>query len=201
MIVQRCPWSEKEFSGTGYHDTEWGVPVHDDLRLFEFMVLEAAQTGLSWNTILRKREGYRACFAGFDPEKVARFTEKDADRLVLDASIVRHRKKIESAINNARRFLLVAEKHGSFCAWFWRFTDGKPICNAWKEAAEAPASTPLSAAIAKELKIQGFSFLGPTVVYAYMQAVGMVNDHLVSCYRHKEVQELAAACRSGNKGR
>ena len=191
MDVIRCPWSDKGDMGTVYHDAEWGVPRYDDAGQFEFLTLEAAQAGLSWNTILRKREGYRRCFAGFDPEKLVRFTQKDVERLMGDASIIRNRKKIESAINNARRFLEVVEKHGSFCRWFWRFTDGKPIHNNWTEAAQVPATAPLSDAIAKELKKLGFSFLGSTVIYAHMQATGMINDHLVSCFRHAEVRGLA----------
>ncbi len=191
MDKQRCPWGDKGDMGTVYHDEEWGVPRYGDDLQFEFLTLEAAQAGLSWNTILRKREGYRTCFAGFDPQKVARFTQTDVERLMMDASIVRNRKKIESAINNARRFLEMAEAHGSFCNWFWRFTEGRPIWNAWTEAAQVPATTPLSDRIAKEMKKLGFSFMGSTVVYAHMQGIGMINDHLVSCFRHQEVQALA----------
>lgn len=191
MELIRCPWGDKGDMGTTYHDGEWGVPRYDDEGQFEFLTLEAAQAGLSWNTILRKREGYRRCFAGFDPEKVARFTEKDVEMLMQDASIVRNRKKIESAINNARHFLEVTEKYGSFCRWFWSFTDGETIHNSWTEAAQVPATTPLSDVIAKELKKLGFSFLGSTVMYAHMQATGMINDHLLSCFRHAQVRELA----------
>lgn len=171
-----------------YHDEEWGVPCFDDQKQFEFLVLESAQAGLSWNTILNRREGYRRAFAGFDPVRVASFTERDQDRLMADTSIIRNRKKIESAIMNARVFLALVEKHGSFCDWFWRFTEGRPIRNAWSEMREVPVSTPLSDAIAKEMKRLGFRFLGSTTLYAHMQACGMVNDHITSCFRYQELR-------------
>jgi DNA-3-methyladenine glycosylase I len=173
-----------------YHDEEWGVPRYDDLGQFEFLTLESAQAGLSWNTILNKREGYRRCFAEFSPEKVATFTERDVQRLLADASIVRNRKKIESAIHNARLFLDISAKHGGFCKWFWRFTDGKPIQNAWKTMQEVPATTPLSDTIAKEMKTLGFKFMGSTIVYAHMQAAGMVNDHLTTCFRYEQIRSV-----------
>ena len=185
--VIRCPWSVKTEIEAQYHDTEWGVPRFDDAGLFEFLTLEAAQAGLSWITILRKREGYKNAFAGFSAEKAALFTNADVERLMLDAGIVRNRKKIESAISNARLFLELAAKHGSFSNYFWGFVDGKPIQNTWKEMTQVPATTPLSDTIAKEMKKLGFKFLGSTVLYAHMQATGMVNDHLVSCFRHAEI--------------
>ncbi|MDR3073840.1 MAG: DNA-3-methyladenine glycosylase I [Deltaproteobacteria bacterium] len=184
---QRCPWAMNSEIERAYHDTEWGVPRHDDAAQFEFLVLESAQAGLSWVTILKKREGYRRAFAGFDPAKVAAFTQKDVDRLMLDASIVRNRKKIESAISNARIFLDLAAKHGSFSNYIWRFVDGKPLVNAWRAMAEVPATTPLSDAVAKECKKLGMRFLGSTVLYSHMQATGMVNDHLTSCFRRQEI--------------
>lgn len=182
----RCAWAVKTEIESAYHDTEWGAPQFDDAGQFEFMILESAQAGLSWLTILKKREGYRRCFAGFDPVKVAAFTEKDIQRLLADPGIVRNRKKIESAIGNARLFLELAAKHGSFSNYLWAFVDGKPIVNKWKEMAEVPATTPLSDTIAKEMKKLGFKFLGSTVLYAHMQATGIVNDHLISCFRHSE---------------
>ncbi len=170
-----------------YHDEEWGVPVHDDLRHFEFLVLEAAQAGLSWRTILHKREGYRRAFAGFDPARVAAFSEADVESLVLDAGIVRNRRKIASAVQNARAFLAVQDELGTFDALVWRFVDGRPRRNHWRSLGELPASTAESEALSRELRRRGFSFVGPTVVYAHMQACGLVNDHLVSCFRHGEV--------------
>ena len=189
--VTRCPWSLKTSLETAYHDTEWGVPQKDDRVLFEFLILEAAQAGLSWSTVLAKREGYRRCFASFDPEAVGRFTTNDVDRLMQDASIVRNRKKIECSISNARCFLDLAAKHGSFSNYIWAFVDGKPVQNNWQSIAEVPATTPLSDTISKELKRLGFKFLGSTVLYAYMQATGLVNDHLVSCFRYETVKNLS----------
>ena len=187
----RCPWATKHDHEIRYHDEEWGVPCRDDRTQFEFVTLEAAQAGLSWAVILNKREGYRRAFAGFDPEKVAEFTPADVERLVADAGIVRNRLKIESAINNARRFLEVAAVSGSFSNYLWDFVNGQPVCNAWTEISQVPATTPLSDKVAKDLKQKGFKFMGSTVVYAHLQATGLVNDHLVSCFRHKEVQSLA----------
>lgn len=184
----RCAWALRSELEILYHDREWGVPRRDDAGLFEFLLLESAQAGLSWTTILRKREGYRRAFAGFDPAQVARFTPAEAERLREDSGIVRNRLKIASAVNNARLFLDIAARHGSFSAYIWDFVDGRPIVNHWQETAQVPATTPVSDRIAKELKRQGFTFLGSTVVYAYMQAVGMVNDHLVSCFRHAELK-------------
>lgn len=182
----RCPWSLRSPAEIVYHDTEWGVPRFDDAAQFEFLLLESAQAGLSWTTILNKREGYRNAFAGFDPHKVAAFGPADVERLLGDSGIVRNRKKIESAVRNAGLFLETAAKHGSFSAWLWNFVDGRPVVGQWERAEDVPATTPLSDRVAKELKRLGFSFLGSTVTYAHMQATGLVNDHLVSCFRHAE---------------
>ena len=183
----RCPWCLASAEMTAYHDREWGVPCRDDLGQFEFMTLESAQAGLSWACILHKREGYRRCFAGFDPAKVARFTAKDEQRILRDPGIVRNRLKVKAAITNARLFLEVGAKHGGFANYLWSFVDGKPIRNAWTEQSQLPATTPLSDRIAKELKRLGFKFMGSTILYAHMQATGMVNDHLVSCHRYRRV--------------
>ena len=185
----RCKWS------TGgnelylhYHDREWGVPQHDDRVLFEFLILEGAQAGLSWSTILNKREGYRKAFSGFDPEKVARYDKAKIDKLLQDPAIVRNRLKVESAVLNARAFLEVQEEFGSFDAYIWRFTGGKPIQNSWKAMKQVPASTKESDAMSKDLKSRGFKFVGSTIMYAHMQATGMVNDHTVDCFRWKQLQ-------------
>ncbi len=180
----RCPWCGNDPLYVAYHDEEWGVPCHDDRRLFEFLILEGAQAGLSWITILRKREAYRRAFAAFDPEAVARYGETDVARLLADRGIVRNRKKIEAAIGNARAFLEVQEAFGSFNAWLWRFVDGRPVVNRWRSMAEVPAKTPLSQRLSRELAARGLRFVGPTICYAYLQAVGLVNDHLVTCHRH-----------------
>jgi DNA-3-methyladenine glycosylase I len=169
-----------------YHDEEWGVPVHDDRRHFEFLVLEGAQAGLSWSTILRKREGYREAYRGFDPAAVARFNPKSVARLLADARIVRNRLKIESSIHNARCFRKVQEEFGSFDRYLWGFVDGRPVVNRWTELSQIPPSSPLSDRVSKDLKQRGFRFVGTTIVYAHLQAVGVVNDHLVSCFRHPE---------------
>ena len=173
-----------------YHDREWGVPVHDDRKHFEFLVLEAAQAGLSWSTVLRKREGYRRAFSDFDPEKVARYTDKRIEALTLDSSIIRNRMKIAAAVRNARQFLAIQEEFGSFDSYCWRFVDGRPKLNCWKATANVPATSPESDAFSKDLKQRGFSFVGSTIIYAQMQAVGMVNDHLVDCFRYGEVGRL-----------
>jgi DNA-3-methyladenine glycosylase I len=167
-----------------YHDEEWGVPSHDDVHLFELLTLEGAQAGLSWSTILRKREGYRRAFAGFDPAAVARFGKKDVDRLLADPGIVRNRLKVESTVNNAARVLEVQEAAGSLDAYLWSFVDGRPIVNRWRSLSELPAETELSKTISKDLKRRGFRFVGPTAIYAFMQSVGMVDDHTVDCFRH-----------------
>ncbi len=189
----RCPWCGDDPLYVAYHDDEWGVPVRDDPTLFEFLILEGAQAGLSWITILRKRENYRKAFAGFDAEKVAKFGEKDRARLLADEGIVRNRLKIAGAVTNARLFLETAAKHGSFAKFIWDFVDGEPIVNKHRSLADLPAKTPLSDAISKELKRIGFKFVGSTIVYAHMQATGMVNDHLVSCFRHAECRAAGAA--------
>lgn len=169
-----------------YHDTEWGVPVRDDRTHFEFLVLESAQAGLSWWTILRKRGGYRRAFADFAAQKVARFTSRSIERLMQDASIVRNRQKIEAAVNNARKFLEIQREFGSFDAYVWRFVNGKPIVNRWHTAREVPPTSKASDALSKDLKSRGFKFVGSTIVYAHMQATGLINDHLVSCFRYKQ---------------
>ena len=174
-----------------YHHQEWGVPCFDDQILFEFLTLESAQAGLAWITILRKRENYRRAFANFNAEKVARFNSRSTARLMNDAGIVRNRLKIESAINNARKFLAVKEEFGSFANYFWGFVDGQPIQNSYRTLKEVPATTPLSDTISKDMKQRGFRFFGSTICYAHMQATGMVNDHLVSCFRHQECTNLA----------
>ena len=170
-----------------YHDAEWGVPLHDDRALFELLTLEGAQAGLSWSTILRKRDGYRAAFAGFDPARVARFGRRDVDRLLRDARIVRNRLKIESAVNNAKRVLEAQEEFGSFDAYLWRFVDGAPLVGRWRTVRELPAETAESKAMSKELKRRGFRFVGPTVCYAFMQATGLVNDHVTTCFRYRQL--------------
>jgi DNA-3-methyladenine glycosylase I len=176
-----------------YHDDEWGVPVRDDRTLFEFLLLEGAQAGLSWITILRKREGYRAAFVGFDPQRVAGFDDARIAQLLTDTGIVRNRQKVSSAVTNARAFLEVQREFGSFADYIWAFTDGVPLQNAWRTLSEIPAKTPLAETISRDLKARGFKFVGPTIVYAHMQATGMVNDHLVGCFRHREVGAMAAA--------
>jgi DNA-3-methyladenine glycosylase I len=182
----RCGWATNERS-IAYHDAEWGLPVRDDRRWFEFLLLEGAQAGLSWDTILRKRESYRAAFARFDPRKVATFGARDRKRLLADEGIVRNRLKIDSAVTNAKYFLTVQQEFGSFDAYIWRFVDGVPKVNAWRTMKELPASTPESDAMSKDLKRRGFRFVGTTICYAMMQATGMVNDHVVGCFRYGQV--------------
>jgi DNA-3-methyladenine glycosylase I len=173
-----------------YHDREWGVPVHDDRTHFEFLTLEAAQAGLSWSIVLNKRDGYRRAFSGFDPAQVARYTDTRVQMLAGDAGIVRNRMKIAAAVSNARAFLQVQDECGTFDAYCWRFVEGRPKVNRWRSSSEMPATSPESDAFSKDLKRRGFSFVGSTILYAYMQAVGMVNDHLLQCFRHREVQRL-----------
>ena len=185
--LTRCPWCEGADLYRRYHDEEWGVPVHDDQRHFEFLVLESAQAGLSWSTILKKRENYRKAYRGFDPRVVARFGPRDRERLLNDAGIVRNRLKIESSINNAKRFLEVQEEFGSFDNYLWGFVGGKPLVNKWKTLSEIPAKTDLSDTMSKDMKKRGFRFVGSTIIYAHLQAVGVVNDHLISCYRYGEL--------------
>jgi DNA-3-methyladenine glycosylase I len=187
MGVTRCEWAASgDELMLAYHDEEWGTPSHDDLHLFEMLTLEGAQAGLSWSTILRKREGYRRAFAGFDPAVVARFDTSDVERLLGDAGIVRNRLKVESAIVNAGRVLEVQGEHGSLDAYLWSFVDGEPIVGGFRRLSELPAETPLSKALSKDLKRRGFRFVGPTTVYAFMQAVGMVNDHTTDCFRYRQ---------------
>ena len=186
--IQRCSWpTEGDALYLKYHDTEWGVPVYDDQKIFEFLVLEAAQAGLSWRTVLYKRENYRKAFAGFDPIKVSRFTARHVEKLLKNAGIIRNRAKIEATVNNACRFLEVQLEFGSFSKYIWEFVSGRPIQNRWKSIKELPAITPEAEALAKDLKERGFKFLGPTVIYAHMQATGMVNDHMVGCFRYRQV--------------
>jgi DNA-3-methyladenine glycosylase I len=188
----RCPWCERgDADYVRYHDSEWGVPVHDDRVHFEFLVLEAAQAGLSWATILRKRGGYRKAFAGFDAERVARFNRRSVERLVTDPGIVRNRRKIEAAIGNARAFLEIQREFGSFDAYVWPFVGAEPIVNAWKDPAQVPATSPESDALSADLKRRGFRFVGSTTVYAHMQATGLINDHISSCFRYEACRKLA----------
>ncbi|MDG6909008.1 MAG: DNA-3-methyladenine glycosylase I [Nitrososphaerota archaeon] len=190
--VKRCGWSLlDEPLYQEYHDKEWGVPLHDDRLLFEFLVLEGAQAGLSWYTILRKRENYRRAFEGFDPKRVAKYDRRKVGRLLSDPGIVRNRLKINSAVQNARAFLEVQDEFGSFDEYIWRFVGGRPKTNRWRTLKEIPAVTPDAQALSKDLVIRGFGFVGPTICYAHMQATGMVNDHVTSCFRHREIAELS----------
>ena len=184
----RCAWARNELA-VRYHDEEWGVPVHDDHRLFEFLVLEGAQAGLSWDTILKKRENYRAAFDEFDPAKIARYPQRKIVRLLADPGIIRNRLKIASTVQNARAFLKIQEEAGSFDCYIWQFVDGSPRVNAWKSSRQVPARTPQSDAMSKDLKERGFNFVGSTICYAFMQAVGMVNDHVVDCFRYRTMMK------------
>ena len=184
--ITRCRWAEGvSLDYIRYHDEEWGVPVHDDQIQFEFLILEGAQAGLSWSTILNKRAGYKKLFADFDPQKVARFTKKRVEKLLLDPAIVRNRLKVESTVSNARAFLKVQEETGSFSDYIWGFVDGKPVQNNFKRDRDVPATSPESDALSKDLKKRGFRFVGSTIIYAHMQATGLVNDHVTGCFRHK----------------
>jgi DNA-3-methyladenine glycosylase I len=185
-MTRRCDWATTDL-GIAYHDTEWGVPVHDDRRLFEFLILEGAQAGLSWETILRKREHYRRVFDRFDPAKVARYDRRKVASLLGDVGIVRNRLKVESAITNARAFLAVQDEFKSFDDYLWRFVDGEPLRGQWHGIQDVPATTPQSDALSRDLKSRGFRFVGSTICYAFMQAVGMVNDHTTNCFRHDEL--------------
>jgi DNA-3-methyladenine glycosylase I len=190
--VKRCAWAPVDnASYLAYHDEEWGVPVHDDRRLFEMLTLEGAQAGLSWSTILNKREGYRRAFANFDPSTVARFSGRKVERLLVDPSIVRNRMKVESTITNARRVLTVQEEDGSLDAYLWSFVGGSPKVNRFRSLGDIPPETPESKAMSKDLKRRGFRFVGPTVCYAFMQACGLVMDHVANCYRYDELAALA----------
>jgi DNA-3-methyladenine glycosylase I len=187
----RCPWVGTDPLLVAYHDEEWGVPVHGDRRLFEFMVLEGAQAGLSWMTILRRRDAYREAFAGFDPERVARFDRRKIDTLLGNGGIIRNRRKIEGVVQNARAYLALRETGVSLNEFMWKFVGGKPTVNHWKSLSQIPVSTPVSDAMSKEMKKGGFTFFGTTICYAHMQAVGMVNDHIVTCFRHRELADAA----------
>ena len=189
-MVTRCEWAPLDQPRyLAYHDEEWGVPVHDDVRLFEMLTLEGAQAGLSWSTILNKREGYRQAFRGFDPAKVARFSPATVERLLQNPAIVRNRLKVESTVQNARAVLQVQRDVGSLDAYLWTFVDGAPIVNRWRSLGDLPAETDRSRAMSRDLKRRGFRFVGPTVCYAFMQACGLVNDHVVSCFRRAEIQD------------
>ncbi|HXV57991.1 MAG TPA: DNA-3-methyladenine glycosylase I [Gaiellaceae bacterium] len=187
-VSVRCEWvPEGDPAYVAYHDEEWGVPVREERALFELLTLEGAQAGLSWSTILRKREGYRKAFAGFDPERVARFDGRRVERLLADPGIVRNRLKVESTVANARRVLELREEPGGFAGLLWSFVDGEPVVGRWRAISEVPAETPVSRAMSRELKRRGFRFVGPTVCYAFMQAAGLVNDHVVGCFRFEEL--------------
>jgi len=186
-LLERCPWCEGNDLYMQYHDQEWGVPVFDDQKQFEFLVLESAQAGLSWLTVLKKRENYRAAYVGFDPIKVAAYDQAKVEELINNPGIIRNRKKIEASINNAKLFLELQKEFGSFCNYLWGFVNNQPIINNFAVMAEVPATTELSDRISKDLKKRGFKFLGSTIIYAHMQAVGLVNDHLTTCFRHQEV--------------
>jgi DNA-3-methyladenine glycosylase I len=188
-MMKRCAWAGEDPLYIAYHDSEWGVPVHDDLKHFEFLVLESAQAGLSWLTILRRRENYRKAYDNFDPRVVAKYKEDEIARLLEDPGIIRNRKKIEASINNAARFLEIQEEHGSFDSYIWRFTGGKPVVKRQKTVSQIPAKTRLSEKISSDLKSRGFKFIGPTIIYAHLQAVGLVNDHITSCFRYSEIIE------------
>lgn len=192
-MKNRCDWAGTEDSMVDYHDREWGTPVHDDRTLFEFLILEGAQAGLSWSTVLKKRERYRQVFDNFDAAKIARYTEKKTGKLLADPGIIRNRLKVASAVRNAKAFLAVQEDYGSFDAFIWQFVGGKPIVNRWRSMKQIPAQTKESDAMSRELKRRGFNFVGSTICYAFMQAVGMVNDHTVDCFRYKELKR-ASSC-------
>ncbi|UCG01628.1 MAG: DNA-3-methyladenine glycosylase I [Candidatus Heimdallarchaeota archaeon] len=187
MTKKRCAWAGSDPLMVDYHDKEWGTPVHEDQELFEFLILEGAQAGLSWSTILKRREGYRKAFVNFDVQKVALFSDSNFEKLMHDVGIIRNRLKIRSAINNAQQFIKVQEEYGSFDHYIWGFANHQPIQNQFKKLADIPASTELSVKISKDLKKRGFNFVGPTICYAFMQAVGIVNDHVLDCFRYKEI--------------
>ena len=197
--LKRCDWAgDSSLPYIEYHDREWGVPVWDDRTQFEFLILEGAQAGLSWSTILQKRDGYRRAFADFDPQKVARFTPKRIEKLLGNPGIVRNRLKVNSAVSNAKAFIAVQEEFGTFCDYVWQFVDGTPKQNRIRKHSDVPATSPESDALSKELKSRGFRFVGSTIVYAHMQATGMVNDHLTTCFRYKECAALARKKRTGS---
>ena len=196
-MLRRCHWARGE-PEIAYHDREWGVPLRSDRRLFELLILEGAQAGLSWSTVLRRRDAYRRAFAGFDPTRVARFTPAAEKRLLRDPGIIRHRGKIQSAVRNARAFLAVRREHGTFAAYLWSFVDGRPIQGRRRSSRQVPAETAVSRQLSRDLRRRGFTFTGPTICYALMQAAGLVNDHVTSCFRHAEVRRLA---RDSGRGR
>lgn len=191
--MERCPWPGNDDLYIKYHDDEWGVPVHDDRKHFEFLVLESAQAGLSWLTILRRRENYRTAYENFDPEIVAAFDEKKIEELMLDSGIIRNRRKIEASVNNAKAFLRIVEEFKSFDNYIWGFVGGKPVINKWKNISEIPSKTALSDAVSSDLKKRGFKFLGSTIMYAHMQATGIVNDHIISCFRYEEINSASGS--------
>ncbi len=190
-MPKRCAWCGEDPLYIAYHDEEWGVPVYDDAHHFEHLVLEGMQAGLSWLTVLKKRDNFRSAFAGFDVQRVARFRPAEVEKLLTDPGIIRNRMKIESSVNNARRFIEVQSEFGTFTEYIWGFVDGKPVVNRWKSMGEIPAKTELAEKLSKDLKQRGFKFVGPTIIYAHLQATGLVNDHLTSCFRYKAVQQLA----------
>ena len=190
-MIKRCGWCTKDPLYVSYHDEEWGVPVRDDPTLFEFLVLEGAQAGLAWITVLRKREGYRKLFDGFEPEKIARYSDSRLEKLLENPGIIRNRLKVFGARTNARAFLQVQEEFGSFSEYIWGFVDGRPIQNKWRRLEDLPATSPISDTISKDMKKRGFTFVGSTIMYAHMQATGMVNDHIADCFRHRECRRLA----------
>lgn len=185
--MKRCEWAERNELDRSYHDNEWGVAIHDDRKLFEFLVLEGAQAGLSWSTILKKREGYRRAFDNFDAGTISRYTTDDVSQLLSDPGIIRNRLKISAAITNARAFLEVQQQFGSFDRYIWQFVNGRPVRNSWERMTDIPASTPQSDAMSRDLRVRGFKFVGTTICYAFMQAVGMVNDHVTGCFRYEEL--------------
>lgn len=187
--MKKCTWALSSPNEEQYHDHEWGVPVHDDRLLFEFLILEGVQAGLSWSTILNKRDGYRRAFDNFDAEKIARYDEQKINELLANPAIVRNKLKVNAAVVNAQAFLTLQQSFSSFDGYIWQFVDGRPLHNAWKNAAEIPAATPISELMSKDLKKRGFKFVGSTICYAYMQATGMVNDHTIDCYRHAEIKQ------------
>ncbi|MFV1977263.1 MAG: DNA-3-methyladenine glycosylase I [Candidatus Scalindua sp.] len=190
MTKTRCDWGTTSSLYIDYHDNEWGVPLHDDRKLFEFLILEGAQAGLSWETVLKKRENYRMAFSNFDPAKISRYGDKKIEALLGNKGIIRNRLKITSAINNAKRFLEVRKEFGTFDTYIWQFVDGRPITNRYKSIRELPATTKISDTMSKDLKKRGFTFVGSTICYAHMQATGMVNDHIVDCYRYKDIKDI-----------
>ena len=190
-MKSRCPWCENTFDAyVKYHDEEWGVPVYDDKKQFEFLILEGAQAGLSWSTILKKREGYREAFAGFDVKKVARFDEQKIQQLLQNPAIIRNKLKVRSAVSNAQHFIEVRDEFGTFSNYIWSFVDGSPIQNEWQTMQDVPATTPISDRLSSDLKKRGFKFTGSTIMYAHMQATGLVNDHITSCYRYSTVKNM-----------